>query len=353
MYPWLSEPLRALLPLIARRQLAHGLLIKGAAGLGKLSLAQHVAQALLCQQEISAGELAAVDLSSSGFSPSQLCQHTYAEQIEGLPCGQCHACRLVAAGTHSDLHLISSETRSIGVDSIRQLSQVLSDSPRLGRAKVAIINDAEKMTEAAANALLKTLEEPAGQSTLLLVSAYPERLLPTIRSRCQQWLVPLPAPAVALAWLAEQGLAASSQSSWLGALNVNQGSPLATLAYLQAGQDAGRHALLEQFSQLRSEPQTVTALHGALLGQQVHLLWLQLLLQDALQLALGLSPAGLRLTDNQDISRRVSQVGAVRLERALTGLLQLQQRGQGSAGRPVNAGLQLSLWLNEWLTNAR
>ncbi|MGO4999826.1 DNA polymerase III subunit delta' [Oceanisphaera sp. W20_SRM_FM3] len=336
MYPWLSESLGQLLPLIARRQLGHALLIKGTAGLGKLHLSQHLAQALLC--DIAPDE--AADISAV------------------LPCGQCHSCRLVQAGTHSDLHLINSDTRSIGVDSIRQLSQTLSESPRLGRAKVAIIYEAEKMTEAAANALLKTLEEPAGQATLILVSAHPERLLPTIRSRCQQWLVPLPKPDLVLAWFSEQGLAqqdvgAHSEQSWLGALNVNQGSPLATLAYLQAGLDQGRHALLSQFSQLADQPQTVMAVHTALLANKVHLTWLQLLLQDALQLALGLTPAALRLADNLDLARRVSQVGMMRLERALTGLLQLQQVGQTSLGRPVNAGMQLSLWLNDWLANAK
>ena len=341
MYPWLTESLNQALPLIARRQLGHALLIKGTAGLGKLRLSQHLAQALLCERNRD--------------REHDLCQHTKIEHnavskvSAELPCGHCHACRLVLAGTHSDLHLINSDIRSIGVDSIRQLSQTLSESPRLGRAKVAIINDAEKMTEAAANALLKTLEEPAGQATLMLVSAYPERLLLTIRSRCQQWLVPLPKPEVVLTWLADQELAANSQQSWLGALNVNQGSPLATLAYLQAGQDQGRHALLSQFSLLHDQPQTFTAVHSALLTEKVHVIWLQLLLQDALQLALGLTPAALRLIDNLDVSRRVSQVGAVRLERALTGLLQLQQAGQTSLGRPVNAGMQLSLWLNDWL----
>lgn len=356
MYPWLSDTQQQLLPLIARQQLSHALLIKGTAGLGKLSLAQQLAQALLCQQEPVERTL------SQDSSQQGLCQHTSAELAASiqsnvsteLPCGLCHACRLVQAGTHSDLHVINSDTRSIGVDSIRQLSQVLSESPRLGRAKVAIINDAEKMTEAAANALLKTLEEPAGQATLMLVSAYPERLLPTIRSRCQQWLVPLPKPELVLAWLseqelAEQALTAGSEQTWLGALNVNQGSPLATLAYLQAGQDQGRHTLLSQFSQLAEQPQTLTAVHSALLAEKVHVIWLQLLLQDALQLALGLTPAALRLIDNLELSRRVSQVGAVRLERALSSLLQLQQAGQSSLGRPINVGLQLSLWLNDWL----
>lgn len=331
------------MPLIARRQLGHGLLIKGSAGLGKLSLSQHVAQALLCEHE----------------TENKLCQHTNeafnthmqpAASAE-LPCGRCHSCKLVLAGTHSDLYLVTSETRSIGVDNIRQLSHRLSESPRLGRAKVAIINDAEKMTEAAANALLKTLEEPAGQATLLLISAYPERLLPTIRSRCQQWLVPTPATDLALAWLAKQGLDLNTESSWRGALNVNQGSPLATLAYLQAGLDQGRHALLSQFSQLAEQPHTLTAVHTALLAQKVHLLWLQLLLQDALQLALGLPPVGLRLIDNLELARRLSQAGAEPLERALSGLLQLQAVTQTRVGRSVNISLQLSLWLNAWLTH--
>lgn len=331
MYPWLKEQAQQLARLIAQQQLGHALLLKGIDGLGKRELGQYLAQTLLCQHTIGEAQVASLQVAST------------------VPCGHCHACQLVLAGNHSDLHIIRTEQRSISVDSIRQLTQVLSESARLGHGKVAVIEQAEKMTEAAANALLKTLEEPAGQSSLLLISSQPERLLPTIRSRCQQWLLPVPDSSLVLGWLAEQGLAASGEQASLSALNVNQGSPLNTRDYLTAGTDQRRQLLLQQFAQLRQEPQLLTGVQAGLLEQPVHLLWLQLLLQDALQLALGLSPARLRLVDSESLCRGVSDLGTAKLTQALGELVQLRRTLQTSTGRPVNTGLQLTQWLNDWL----
>lgn len=330
MYPWLSEPIAQLATLIRRRQLSHALLFKGIGGLGKRELARVGAQMLLCQS---------TDMQALTPEPT----HT-------LPCGQCHGCQLVLAGTHSDLHIISGDGRSIGVDTIRALSQVLSDSARLGQGKVAIIEQADKMTEAAANALLKTLEEPAGRATLILTSSHAERLLPTIHSRCQQWLIPVPAATWVLPWLTEKNIPLTDTQTQISALNINQGSPLNTQAYLLAGHDQQRHTLLQQFTELKVQPQKLAELHQGLLAQPIHFIWLQLLLQDALQLALGLTPASLRLTDSQVYSQALSLRGTQCLESALTGLLQLQKTLQAGQGRPVNAGVQLSIWLNTWLT---
>ncbi|GHA29263.1 DNA polymerase III subunit delta' [Oceanisphaera arctica] len=324
MYPWLSGQEQQLTALIRRRQLGHALLLKGVAGTGKRELATELARVLLCQHT------------------------TVASNEQPAPCGHCHSCQLIKAGNHSDLHVVTGQQRSIGVDAIRQLTQVLSESARLGHGKVAVIEQADKMTEAAANALLKTLEEPAGEATLLLTSAHPERLLPTIRSRCQQWLLPVPESDVVLRWLSDQGLEPN-----LAALNVNQGSPLGTRDYLAAGTDKRRQELLQQFALLAKQPQTLTSVQSGLLEQPVHLLWLQLLLQDALQLALGLSSTGLRLVDSEALCRTLSQLGPERLNQALTGLLQLRQTLQPGAGRPVNAGLQLGQWLNDWMINIR
>ncbi|MFD1009659.1 DNA polymerase III subunit delta' [Oceanisphaera ostreae] len=327
MYPWLNEPAQQLTRLIVQQQLGHALLLKGIDGLGKRELGQQLAQALLCQHTSSEE------------------QGTTQDTAAIIPCGHCHACQLVQAGNHSDLHIIRTDQRSISVDTIRQLTQVLSDSARLGHGKVAVIEQAEKMTEAAANALLKTLEEPAGQSHLLLISSQPERLLPTIRSRCQQWLLPVPDATLVLNWLAEQGVTTSGSAASLTALNVNQGSPLNTRDYLTAGTDQRRLQLLQQCAELRLQPQLLTTVQAGLLEQPVHLLWLQLLLQDALQLALGLSTTGLRLADSEPLCRNVSQWGVPKLTQALDELVQLRRTLQSSAGRPVNPGLQLTQWL--------
>ncbi|MGO1247438.1 MAG: DNA polymerase III subunit delta' [Oceanisphaera sp.] len=325
MYPWLTQTVAQLTHLIAEQQLGHALLLKGIDGLGKRELGYHIANALLCQHTKDRANDKVTDKS--------------------VPCGHCHSCQLVTAGSHPDLHLIRTDQRSISVDTIRQLTQVLSDSAQLGHGKVAVIEQAEKMTEAAANALLKTLEEPAGQSSILLISSQPERLLPTIHSRCQPWLIPVPDPNLVLNWLTEQGVATASAATNITALNVNQGSPLNTRDYLSEGIDKRRRELLQQCAQLRREPQLLNAVHSGLLAHSVHIVWLQLLLQDALQLSLGLSTAHLRLVDSEAVCRDMSQLGAAKLTRILDELMQWRRCLQPTVGRPVNAGLQLTQWL--------
>lgn len=334
MYPWLTSASQQLTVLIAKQQLGHALLLKGVSGLGKGELAQYLANALLCQHTYV------------GSHNNHQDEQPVADVAFAIPCGHCHACKLVAANTHSDLHVLNGKTGRIGVDAIRQLTQVLGESARLGGGKVAIIEQADNMTEAAANALLKTLEEPPGQSTLILTTAHAERLLATTRSRCQQWLLPVPEASVVLSWLADQGL-----DTTVAALNLNQGSPLATRDYVSAGIDQRRHQLLKQFTQLSQQPTTLATVQAGLLENKVHLLWLQLLLQDALQLSLGLTQAPLQLADNRALSQQLSQRGSALLQQALTRLLELQRTLQPSSGRPVNSALQLGHWLNQWLAH--
>ena len=87
------------------------------------------------------------------------------------PCGHCHSCQLLDKGNHPDLGTIARDSKTIGVEAIREICTRLQGSAQLGRGKVVIIPDAERMTESAANALLKTLEEPAGDSLLLLIAS--------------------------------------------------------------------------------------------------------------------------------------------------------------------------------------
>jgi DNA polymerase-3 subunit delta' len=101
-------------------------------------------------------------------------------------CGTCPACRLIAAGSHPDVVAVRPEDKAvIGIDQIREVGARANLRPYQGRTKVWILDPADKMQEPAANALLKTLEEPAGISLFLLVTAAFSALLPTIRSRCQ------------------------------------------------------------------------------------------------------------------------------------------------------------------------
>jgi len=132
----------------------HALLITGLPNVGKGTLARALAQALLC---------------------------TDAQR----PCGHCRACRLVAAGTHPDLRWVEPQGGSLKVDQVRELTRQLALAPLEGTWQIAVLDRFELATPGAANALLKTLEEPPPSVILVLLAQQAEALLPTIVSRCQ------------------------------------------------------------------------------------------------------------------------------------------------------------------------
>jgi DNA polymerase-3 subunit delta' len=139
---------------IRNNRLGHAYLFVGPRQVGKHTLAKATAQALLCTGE-------------------------------DAPCGMCRACRLVAADRHPDVHLIAPDGSSIKIEAIREVQHAISLSAVEGRYRVVILDDFDRATTSASNALLKTLEEPPGGVVLLLVATRPESLLPTIVSRCQ------------------------------------------------------------------------------------------------------------------------------------------------------------------------
>ncbi|MBF0460227.1 MAG: DNA polymerase III subunit delta' [Magnetococcales bacterium] len=147
----------------------HAHLFFGPPGVGKATVAAAFVQALFCPAKGTAG---------------------------GSGCGQCPSCRKVAQGNHGDLvRVVMAEGKTrIGVDQVRQLAGFFALTPMEAPWKVAIVDDAATMNEAAANALLKTLEEPPARSLLILVTRQPGKLLPTIRSRCLKTRFSLLAP---------------------------------------------------------------------------------------------------------------------------------------------------------------
>ena len=100
-------------------------------------------------------------------------------------CGNCESCSKVAGGNHPDIRLIQATGTSIGIETVRQLNREARYRPFQGACRVFIVDQAEKMTREAANSILKTLEEPAETTRIILTTAFPHQLLPTIRSRCQ------------------------------------------------------------------------------------------------------------------------------------------------------------------------
>ena len=164
LLPWHEQPWRKLRPALEGGRLPHAWLLSGRDGLGKTRFAHALAQALLCHQNIAADE-----------------------RDNAQACMQCPACHQFMAGTHPDfMSLAVPEDKTIiRVNEMREFIQRLQLSSGYAQGRVGIVMQAEAMNASAANALLKTLEEPPANTWLFLVSAHPSRLPATIRSRCQ------------------------------------------------------------------------------------------------------------------------------------------------------------------------
>ena len=191
IYPWHLETFQQLATRAAA--LPHAQLFKGPIGTGKRGFAQAVAKGILCEKPISA-------LSA---------------------CGACSACHWFDTNNHPDFRLIQPEAaesseepeatekkkkREISIAQIRSLAEFINISSHRNGAKVVVIQPAEAMNVNAANALLKSLEEPPPDTYFLLVSDRPNMLPATLRSRCQQLALPPPSAAEAADWLAKSGI---------------------------------------------------------------------------------------------------------------------------------------------------
>lgn len=278
-YPWQHALWHGLANRLAEGRMPHALLFAGPAGLGKRHLADILAAALLCEQRNG----------------------------EGLPCGTCHSCQLFAAGNHPDyLHLRpEEEKRTIGIDQIRELAAYFSLKSHYGRHKVVVLEPADVMTLASANALLKTLEEPAPGNLLVLCSDQPASLLATIRSRCQKVSFAPVAPALALPWL-EQRLAQRSQAQLLFALAG--GMPLKALALAEEGSLASREMVLHDIDALMARSGDAVQIAGRWhqQGAAECLRWLHQLLLDVARIAAGAGDL-LRNPDQKALLERLAE----------------------------------------------
>ena len=135
-------------------RIVHALLFEGPRGSGKRTMARLMARATVCTGEEK-------------------------------PCGVCPACKRFLAGSHPDVKVLKPEKKSIGVDEVRQLIDALSLRTYEGGRHIVIIEQADRLTPSAQNALLKTLESPAGDALFFLVTDAPGAILPTVVSRCQ------------------------------------------------------------------------------------------------------------------------------------------------------------------------
>lgn len=225
LLPWLTPALAQAL----QTQRGHALLVHGPEGVGQLSFALGLAKAWLCETDAT-------------------------ERPQGLACGHCRSCHLVDERSHPDLRLVVPDalraeaglshdeaagdddgkkrkpSREIRVEQVRSALEFSALTAGRGRLKVMVLHPAEAINAIAANALLKTLEEPPGAMRFVLSCGAPDGLLPTIRSRCQDVRLQAPARELALDWLQQQGLQDAD-----ALLDATGHQPLQALALAQLG----------------------------------------------------------------------------------------------------------------------
>jgi len=211
IYPWLAAVETEFRERLGQDRLPHALLLSGQKGSGKTALGEAFIAGLLCLE---------------GTYPA---------------CGACRSCQLLVSGAHPDRRVITFEEhprtgelrKEIVVDQVRNLIAALNLTNSFSSRKAALIHPAEAMNTNAANALLKTLEEPPGDAILVLVSHDAARLPATIRSRCQGLYVRPPDPVAAFEWLnSDQGVEAGEAKA---ALEAAAGSPLVAKDMVSSG----------------------------------------------------------------------------------------------------------------------
>ncbi len=301
-----------------RAHLPHALLLHGPLGVGKKVFAETLAKSLLCESPTAEGA-----------------------------CGQCKSCHWFEQGSHPDYKLIEpaekkedDETpakkggRHIAIAEIRALGEFLALAAHQGGWRVVVVHPAEAMNIAAANALLKTLEEPPANVLLMLVSHQPRRLLPTVLSRCRKVAVALPEWQSAVDWLRLQG-----QAEPESLLREAGGAPLVALEYA----DAERLVRRERFVEVLAHP---SATELSSLGQEFQSRleeawgWLTRWAHDLIRIR--------NLADPRYFPEQFEVMRGLADGASLSGLLRLEQELRQS-GRwlrhPLNGQLLLESWL--------
>jgi len=261
LLPWQAVQWEQLVSRLEQRTLPHALLLHGPAGVGKRQFAAHYCQLLLCADPVASG-----------------------------PCGQCGGCRQFLAGSHPDCLVVAPlqeggatgfeqfpplpsqqgkkapKTPVIAVTQVRELNEAVMQTSHQGGWRIVVITMAEAMNQAAANALLKLLEEPPPQLLFLLVSDRSGQLLPTIRSRCQMMHLGVPEPTQAAGWIADELGRDIDSSDFAVALALAHGAPLKARLLVAEGCERQLTDLVKTLSELHQG--TLSPLAAAALWQK-------------------------------------------------------------------------------------
>lgn len=229
--PWHSEAWSQLQSQIRADRMPHAILLQGLPGSGRRQFADALCAFLLC------------------------------EHPETAPCGQCRQCQLYDSGNHPDVLILEPEesSKSIKIDQVRRLGQFVGQTSNQANAtKLIVLRPAEALGPAAANSLLKSLEEPPGKTLFMLISEPGTALLPTIRSRCQSIALAAADETQGMAWLQQHSSAPAEQLK--AALELAPGCPATALQLLEQGIPAWRAGLQEHLPELADGRLTAIAL---------------------------------------------------------------------------------------------
>ena len=322
-YPWHQGPWQRVSRAHASGRLPHAILLAGPSGLGKSAFARRLAYGLVCP---APGESADA-------------------------CGRCSACRQARAGSHPDLQIVMPEEagKRIRIDAIRGLTEKSVLSVRDTGHRVFIIEPADSMNRSAANALLKTLEEPSSRTLLILVTSHPDRLAATIRSRCQMLNFRIPEPTEVRSWLTDQTGASENLEELLA---ISGGAPLrALLAQEQDWLGQGRR-MIEELLQLKDRKVNPITIVEEWEKRPLPLLSdsLKRCLSDLVKLASGLRDVviyhpGAR-ADLQCLSEGIDLRGLHGYNDELLGM-------ERNSSNNLNVQMQLEYMVNRWLQITR
>ncbi len=310
--PWLAETRQTLSSRLEAGRLGHAPLIQGPHGVGKRRLANWLIARILC-------------LEPSG----------------GEPCGKCRSCQLLDSGSHPDYFEIDipEDKQVIPVDLIRELIEKMQLTPSIGHCRAGLIVTADALNRNAANALLKTLEEPSPGAWLVLCSDQPASLPATIRSRCQQVPVRPPAASLAREWLGEAcpDVDAPKRDA---ALMLSGGAPLGARKMLEEDELDRGLAILETLTNPRADRYSPALLDHWQQDASGTWQWLARWLALMMHYSRGISVPEMAIAGQ--LPEGLPQRSLARLwEQALEGR-------RGAVAGSIRQDLSLGKWLLEW-----